>query len=72
MVRVKEETAPIRLRKPHLRVPGYLFGLVGTIERECVGIAANPEHLAFREVPHALSSGMLDSLRDATSAGSVR
>ena len=50
MVRVKEETAPIRLRKPHLRVPGYLFGLVGTIERECMGVAANPEHLAFREV----------------------
>ena len=50
MVRVKEETVPVRVRKPHLRVPGYLFGLAGTVERECMGLAANPEQLAFREV----------------------
>lgn len=25
----------MRWRKPHLRTPGYIFGLVGTVEREC-------------------------------------
>lgn len=50
LVRVRLENAAIRTRKPHLRTPGYIFGLVGVIERECVGMADNPEGLAFRQV----------------------
>lgn len=42
VVRVREENAAVRWRKPHLRTPGYLFGLVGTIERACV---VRPPHL---------------------------
>lgn len=51
LVRVRLENAAVRTRKPHLRTPGYIFGLVGMIERECVGMADNPEGLAFRQVP---------------------
>lgn len=36
IVRVRAEDAAVRWRKPHLRTPGYLFGLFGTIERDCV------------------------------------
>lgn len=54
-VQVQLENAAVRTRKPHLRTPGYIFGLVGTVERECVGMADNPEGLAFRQV-HKLSS----------------
>ena len=50
LVRVRFENAAVRCRKPHLRTPGYIFGLIGTIERECVGMADNPEALAFRQV----------------------
>jgi len=46
-VRVREETRGSRWRKPHLRVPGYLFGQQGVIERYC-GDFADPEFLAFR------------------------
>ena len=49
-VQVQLENAAIRIRKPHLRTPGYIFGLVGIVERECVGMADNPEGLAFRQV----------------------
>lgn len=49
-VKVRPENAAVRPRKPHLRTPGYLFGLVGVVERQCVGMAANPEGLAFRQV----------------------
>jgi hypothetical protein len=28
---------------------GYIFGVVGTIERECVGLAPDPEAEAFRQ-----------------------
>ncbi|KAJ9508706.1 hypothetical protein QJQ45_027975 [Haematococcus lacustris] len=49
VVRVRPEHAGVRWRKPHLRTPGYLFGVVGTIERECQGCWPNPEALAFRE-----------------------
>ncbi|KAL3136313.1 hypothetical protein ABBQ38_005578 [Trebouxia sp. C0009 RCD-2024] len=48
-VQVQLENAAIRTRKPHLRTPGYIFGLVGTVERKCVGMADNPEGLAFRQ-----------------------
>ncbi|KAL1507620.1 hypothetical protein AB1Y20_007239 [Prymnesium parvum] len=34
-------------RRPHLRVPGYLFGAVGVVER-FVGVFDDPEFLAFR------------------------
>jgi hypothetical protein len=37
LVRVLRENAPLRWRRPHLRTPGYIFGLVGRVERECVG-----------------------------------
>ena len=50
VVKVRLENAAIRCRKPHLRTPGYIFGLIGTIERQCVGMADNPEALAFRQV----------------------
>ena len=50
LVTVRLENAAVRCRKPHLRTPGYIFGLIGTIERQCVGLAANPEALAFRQV----------------------
>lgn len=49
-VQVQLENAAARIRKPHLRTPGYIFGLVGIVERECVGMADNPEALAFRQV----------------------
>ena len=49
-VQVELENAAVRTRKPHLRTPGYIFGLVGIVERECVGMADNPEGLAFRQV----------------------
>lgn len=48
-MRVLRENAPVRWRRPHLRTPGYIFGLVGTVERECVGAFKDPERGAFRE-----------------------
>eukprot|EP00854_Cymbomonas_tetramitiformis_P019712 gene19712-23582_t len=46
-VRVKEEShGGLRWRKPHLRVPGYIFGCTGVIERVC-GVFPNPEASAF-------------------------
>ena len=36
LVRVRPENFAARWRKPHLRTPGYIFGVVGTIERECM------------------------------------
>lgn len=35
LVRVREEGSAVRWRKPHLRTPGYIFGVVGMVEREC-------------------------------------
>lgn len=47
-VRVRNENAGgIRWRKPHLRVPGYIFGLEGVVD-SCVGSFSDPELLAFR------------------------
>ncbi|KAK9812957.1 hypothetical protein WJX72_006391 [[Myrmecia] bisecta] len=48
IVRVKAENSAVRWRKPHLRTPGYVFGLVGEVERECMGLFADPEAQAFR------------------------
>eukprot|EP00884_Botryococcus_braunii_P017655 jgi/Botrbrau1/4573/Bobra.60_2s0059.1 len=50
-VRVRSEKSAVRWRKPHLRTPGYVFGVVGIVDSECFGRAANPEQLAFRERP---------------------
>ena len=36
LVRVKPEDFMRRWRKPHLRTPGYIFGVIGTVERDCV------------------------------------
>ncbi|KAJ3337738.1 hypothetical protein HDU93_000628 [Gonapodya sp. JEL0774] len=46
MVRVKPEQTKSRWRKPHLRVPGYIYNARGVIERVC-GVFKNPEALAF-------------------------
>ena len=35
-MRVNPEDFTCRWRKPHLRTPGYIFGVIGTIERDCV------------------------------------
>ena len=46
-MRVKRESeGGLRWRKPHLRVPGYLFGCRGTVERVC-GVFPNPEGKVF-------------------------
>lgn len=42
----KETSGGLRWRKPHLRVPGYLFGCSGTVERVC-GVFSNPEGKVF-------------------------
>jgi hypothetical protein len=34
---------------PPKRTPGYIFGLVGVVERPCVGAFKDPERGAFRE-----------------------
>ena len=51
---VREEILASRWRKPHLRVPGYVFGATGVVERVC-GAFSDPETLAFsrpgEEVP---------------------
>ena len=44
LVRVKPEDFAGRWRRPHLRTPGYIFGVVGTIERECVVGLASTAH----------------------------
>lgn len=49
LVRVKPENSSVRWRRPHLRTPGYIFGLIGRIERPCVGLFGDPELKAFRE-----------------------
>ena len=49
VVRVLHENAPVRWRRPHLRTPGYIFGVIGVVERECVGAFKDPERGAFRE-----------------------
>ena len=41
-VTVKHEGTKSRWRKPHLRVPGYIFGCTGVVER-VAGLFPNPE-----------------------------
>lgn len=43
LVRVKPEDFMGRWRRPHLRTPGYIFGVIGTIERDCV-VSKNSVH----------------------------
>lgn len=45
-VQVKPEGTKSRWRKPHCRVPGYIYGCQGVIERVC-GVFKDPEQLAF-------------------------
>ena len=45
-VRVRTEDSRVRWKKPHIRTPGYLFGVSGVIER-FLGCYPNPEHEAF-------------------------
>ena len=49
-VRVLQESARPRWRKPHLRTPGYIFGAKGVVER-IAGRFGDPEFLAYRSVP---------------------
>jgi nitrile hydratase len=46
-VRVMPDYHASALQKPHLRTPGYIFGKMGIIERDC-GEFSNPELLAYR------------------------
>ncbi|KAJ8607424.1 hypothetical protein CTAYLR_009985 [Chrysophaeum taylorii] len=54
VVRVKRDDSSLcRWRKPHVRVPGYVFGAVGVVERYR-GTFDDPEFLAFRGTPGAM------------------
>lgn len=46
IVRVRNSSYHTRWRRPHLRTPGFVHGICGTVER-CVGKFGNPEKLAF-------------------------
>ena len=46
VVRVKESSWKSRWRRPHLRTPGFVHGLCGTVEAQLGGFE-NPEQLAF-------------------------
>jgi len=48
IVKVKDEHYATRIRRPHLRTPGYIFGKIGTIVR-INGSFDNPELAAYRE-----------------------
>eukprot|EP00439_Symbiodinium_sp_Y106_P081259 s72_g20.t1 len=46
VVRVRHASHATRWRRPHLRTPGFIHGVCGTVDR-CVGSFDNPEQLAF-------------------------
>eukprot|EP00759_Apiculatamorpha_spiralis_P018670 PhF_6_TR25084/c0_g2_i4/m.34439/K01721/nthA; nitrile hydratase subunit alpha len=48
IVYVRPETTTRRWRKPHLRVPGYIYGCKGTVV-DIVGVFTDPAYSAFRE-----------------------
>jgi nitrile hydratase len=48
-VKVKSEQSMSRWRKPHLRTPGYIFGVQGTIE-SYEGCFPDPSYKAFRSM----------------------
>ena len=45
-VRVKQYRQGVEWKRPHIRVPGYIYGARGTIERVC-GVHGDPSFLAF-------------------------
>jgi nitrile hydratase len=45
-VRVKQYLSNAEWRRPHIRTPGYIYGVAGTIERVC-GQHGDPSFLAF-------------------------
>lgn len=45
-VRVKRCSSSIEWKRPHIRTPGYIFGVSGVIERVC-GVYKDPSFLAF-------------------------
>ena len=47
VVKDERDAMPTLWRRPHIRVPGYVFGATGVIER-VVGVFKNPEVAAFR------------------------
>ena len=49
IVTVRAESLATRWRRPHLRTPGYIFGVTGEVER-VVGVFKSPERLAYRHV----------------------
>jgi hypothetical protein len=50
LVRIRSEDTRLRWRKPHLRCPGYIFGMVGRVN-EFIGYFDDPYLLAFRGTP---------------------
>eukprot|EP00747_Dinoflagellata_sp_TGD_P049941 gnl/TRDRNA2_/TRDRNA2_146486_c0_seq3.p1 gnl/TRDRNA2_/TRDRNA2_146486_c0~~gnl/TRDRNA2_/TRDRNA2_146486_c0_seq3.p1 ORF type:complete len:389 (+),score=46.31 gnl/TRDRNA2_/TRDRNA2_146486_c0_seq3:52-1167(+) len=51
-VRVRAEDTNMRWRRPHLRTPGYIFGVEGVVERFC-GAFEDPMLAAFGGPRHA-------------------
>ena len=45
-VRVKQHTSAVEWKRPHIRTPGYVYGVTGMIERVC-GRHSDPSFLAF-------------------------
>jgi len=45
-VRVKQHASPLEWKRPHIRTPGYIYGVKGEIERIC-GCHGDPSFLAF-------------------------
>ena len=56
-VKVQSENSMARWRKPHLRVPGYIFGVSGTVE-SYEGSFPDPSYKAFRSM---LQSGQSEN-----------
>ncbi len=63
----------MRWRKPHLRTPGYIFGLVGAVERDCVVRAPGAPALCTRGLEgRVICRGWLSLLRVACRARGSR
>ena len=58
-VRVKSENSMSRWRKPHLRTPGYIHGVVGTVE-SYEGYFPDPSYKAFRSLLKPKSNTAID------------
>ncbi len=72
IVRVKSEDSRLRWRRPHLRCPGYIYGLIGKVE-QYMGSFEDPYLLAFRGVgpkqPLYVISFLMEDTWSSTSAG---